>query len=189
MKISFIGVGVMGEPIAQNLQSSGQHELTVYDIDSGHYAVLREMGAAVADSTLAAVAQADLVMTSLPGPRQVAEVALGADGILAHMHRRVGLDRSQHQRFAGRREDQAGGAGGRHRCAGRAGFRWRRGCARRQPDGAGGWRARSIRTLPSGVRKSSARASSCSARTAPAMPPRLPRSCCATCIRWRCRKL
>lgn len=85
MKIGFIGLGVMGNPMAQNLQSSGQHELVVYDIDSGRCRDLREQGAEVADSAPAAAVQADLVMTSLPGPRQVAEVGLGENGFLKHM--------------------------------------------------------------------------------------------------------
>ena len=33
MNIGFIGLGVMGNPMAQNLQRSGQHQLKVFDID------------------------------------------------------------------------------------------------------------------------------------------------------------
>jgi 3-hydroxyisobutyrate dehydrogenase len=85
MKTGFIGLGVMGGPMARNLQSSGQHELIVYDIDRNRCDALREMGARVAESALEVAAQAELVMTSLPGPRQVEAVALGADGMLSRM--------------------------------------------------------------------------------------------------------
>ncbi len=85
MKIGFIGLGVMGSPMAQNLQRSGEHELTVFDIDSGRCEILAELGARVVSSVDRAVREADMVMTSLPGPKQIEEVGLGAGGIVAGM--------------------------------------------------------------------------------------------------------
>ncbi len=85
MKIGFIGLGVMGNPMAQNLQSSGQHQLTVFDIDPQRCAVLGELGANCAASIGEVVAGADVVMTSLPGPRQIEAVGLGENGLLDNM--------------------------------------------------------------------------------------------------------
>jgi 3-hydroxyisobutyrate dehydrogenase-like beta-hydroxyacid dehydrogenase len=84
MKIAFIGLGVMGNPMALNLVSSGQHELVVYDIDPNRAANLQAQGAELAGSVGEAVRSADLIMTSLPGPKQVAAVAFGGDGLFAN---------------------------------------------------------------------------------------------------------
>ena len=83
--VAFVGLGVMGGPMATNLLSSGQHKLTVYDIDPDKSRVLGEGGARMADSVQEACEQADVVMTSLPGPVQVEQVALAEDGLLASM--------------------------------------------------------------------------------------------------------
>ena len=85
MKIGFIGLGVMGAPMAQNLQSSGQHELLVCDIDPQRVALLEKQGAEAVQSIAAIAAQADVVLTSLPGPRQIEAVGFGVDGLLANM--------------------------------------------------------------------------------------------------------
>jgi 3-hydroxyisobutyrate dehydrogenase-like beta-hydroxyacid dehydrogenase len=80
MKIGFIGLGVMGYPMAQNLQRSYQHQLSVYDIDASRCESLVALGALPAASVTEAVRDADVVMTSLPGPKQIEAVALGDDG-------------------------------------------------------------------------------------------------------------
>jgi 3-hydroxyisobutyrate dehydrogenase-like beta-hydroxyacid dehydrogenase len=85
MKIGFIGLGVMGNPMAQNLQRSGQHQLSVYDIDAARCATLGALGARPAADLTAAVRDVDVVMTSLPGPQQIEEVALGDAGLIARM--------------------------------------------------------------------------------------------------------
>ena len=82
--IAFIGLGVMGGPMATNLAKAG-YPLTVHDLDKTKARPLIEVGARWADSIGEAVAEADVVMTSLPGPTQVREVALAADGVLAHL--------------------------------------------------------------------------------------------------------
>ena len=82
--IAFIGLGVMGGPMATNLAKAG-YPLTVHDLDKTKARPLIEVGARWADSIGEAVAEADVVMTSLPGPTQVREVALAADGVLVHL--------------------------------------------------------------------------------------------------------
>ena len=85
MNIGFIGLGVMGYPMAQNLQRSYQHQLSVYDIDASRCESLVALGARSAAGVTEAVRNADVVMTSLPGPKQIEAVALGDDGLVAQM--------------------------------------------------------------------------------------------------------
>ena len=85
MKIGFIGLGVMGNPMAQNLLRSGQHELSVFDIDPARCEILCALGARTATDVADAVRDADVVMTSLPGPPQIETAALGDNGFIAQM--------------------------------------------------------------------------------------------------------
>lgn len=85
MNIGFIGLGVMGSPMAQNLQRSGQHQLKVFDIDPARCETLSTLGARTAVDAADAVRDADLVMTSLPGPKQIEAVALGDKGFVDQM--------------------------------------------------------------------------------------------------------
>ena len=69
MKVGFIGLGVMGAPIAARLARSG-HAVKVNDLRKVDVA-----GATWADSPAAAVADAEVAFTSLPGPAEVEAVA------------------------------------------------------------------------------------------------------------------
>lgn len=73
----------MGSPIAKRLMAAG-HRLTVHDVlrDGPGAADLRATGAAWAESPKETATGAEIVFTSLPGPDEVREVALGADSIL-----------------------------------------------------------------------------------------------------------
>ncbi len=82
--LAFIGVGNMGNPMAANLVRAG-YDLTVLDSVPEKTANLVALGAKQAHTVAQAVAQADVVMASLPGPPQVSQVMLGADGVLAHV--------------------------------------------------------------------------------------------------------
>ncbi len=84
MEIAFIGLGVMGGPMAANLARAG-YSLTVYDLDGEKCRRLADLGAAVAGSPGEAVRDADTVITSLPGPKQIRAAAFESDGILANM--------------------------------------------------------------------------------------------------------
>ncbi len=81
MRIGFIGLGTMGSRMVHNLQNAG-HELIVYDVrrESGAAALAR--GARWAETSADAARQAEVIMTSLPGPNEVEQVALGENGIL-----------------------------------------------------------------------------------------------------------
>lgn len=73
MKIGFIGLGNIGFPMARNLVAAG-HRVAVHDLDPGRAAELLEMGALWAESAAEAAAGCELLMTSLPGPREVGQV-------------------------------------------------------------------------------------------------------------------
>ena len=81
MKVGFVGVGNMGGPMAANLIKAG-HQLTVHDLRRESATNLLEMGALWADSPAEASQGNELVLTSLPGPREVEAVALGEKGVL-----------------------------------------------------------------------------------------------------------
>jgi 3-hydroxyisobutyrate dehydrogenase len=82
MRIGFIGLGMMGHHMVANLQKAG-HDLVVYDIrrEAGDEALSR--GARWAETPADAARQSEIVMTSLPGPKEVEHVALGENGILS----------------------------------------------------------------------------------------------------------
>jgi len=85
VNIGFIGLGVMGNPMAENLVRNGQHQVKVFDIDLARSDNLVALGALRADSLVDAVEDADIVMTSLPGPRQIEAVAFADDGLFANL--------------------------------------------------------------------------------------------------------
>jgi len=79
MKVGFIGVGVMGGPMALNILKGG-HELTVFDLDQAAVKRMAEAGAKAAASAREVGAASDVVVTMLPEPKHVREALLGADG-------------------------------------------------------------------------------------------------------------
>ncbi len=84
MNVGFIGLGHMGFHMATNLQSSG-HPLVLHDLSAEAAEPLVANGARWADSPASVADGCDVVITMLPGPRQVLEVADGPDGIIAHL--------------------------------------------------------------------------------------------------------
>jgi len=81
MNVGFIGLGRMGSHMARNLAKAG-HQVTVYDVRSDVVAQLSETpGITGAKSIAEAAAGAEVVGTSLPGPKEVEEVALGPGGL------------------------------------------------------------------------------------------------------------
>ncbi len=85
MKVGFIGLGNMGNPMAANLLKA-RYNLTVYDIrrEMGH--PLEAAGARWAISPKSVAAQSDVVLTSLPGPQEVEAVVLGETGVFAGLN-------------------------------------------------------------------------------------------------------
>jgi 2-hydroxy-3-oxopropionate reductase len=80
-KVGFIGLGIMGKPMAKNLIKAG-HQLVIYN-DSGAADELKGEGAGGADSYKALAEQCGVVITCLPADPQVEEVYKGEEGLLA----------------------------------------------------------------------------------------------------------
>ena len=81
MKVGFIGLGVMGSPMALNILKGG-HELTVYDRSPEAIAQLVTAGAKGAASPREVGAASEIVVTMLPEPQHVDQVVLGKDGVI-----------------------------------------------------------------------------------------------------------
>jgi 2-hydroxy-3-oxopropionate reductase len=79
--IGFIGLGVMGKPMALNLISAG-YSLTVYDLRREAMAELVSAGAAKGQSPSRVAGQSEVIITMLPDSPQVEEVILGKEGVL-----------------------------------------------------------------------------------------------------------
>ncbi|TDD02579.1 NAD(P)-dependent oxidoreductase [Nonomuraea deserti] len=74
MNIGFIGLGIMGSPMAANLVKAG-HAVTGYDVSADRVEQLAGLGGKGAAGVVDAVAGADVVITMLPDSPQVEEVA------------------------------------------------------------------------------------------------------------------
>ncbi|HUZ78539.1 MAG TPA: NAD(P)-dependent oxidoreductase [Chloroflexota bacterium] len=84
MNLGFIGLGTMGASMAANLQRGG-HQLVVSDIRREAAEPHLAAGAVWADTPQEVARQTEAVFTSLPGPAEVEQVALGEQGLLAGM--------------------------------------------------------------------------------------------------------
>lgn len=82
-KVGFIGLGRMGKGMAANLQRKG-FALVVHDIAPAPVAELVAMGAERAKDVADLAVRCDIVITMLPGSREVEALALGEGGIFAH---------------------------------------------------------------------------------------------------------
>ena len=82
MKVGFIGLGVMGGPMALNILKGG-HDLTVFDLNPEAVAQLTSAGARAAASPREVGAASEVVVTMLPEPHHVEKVVLGEDGVAA----------------------------------------------------------------------------------------------------------
>jgi len=81
MKTGFIGLGIMGKPMARNLLKAGYH-LVVFNRGQEPVKELVEAGAAAASSPREVAAQCGVIVTMLPNSPHVKEVVLGPSGIL-----------------------------------------------------------------------------------------------------------
>ena len=86
-RIGFIGIGVMGTPMAGNLAKAG-YALSVYDIDRAKADALaaKQKDVLVADSPRSTGEMSDIVVTMLPSGAYVREVALGDSGVISGLH-------------------------------------------------------------------------------------------------------
>ena len=80
MNIGFIGIGIMGRPMAKNLIKAG-YVLTVYD-KFAPTDDLVALGAVAAKSNKDVAAQSDIIITMLPNSPHVKEAVMGENGVL-----------------------------------------------------------------------------------------------------------
>ena len=81
MKIAFIGLGIMGKPMAKNLIRAG-HELWAYDLVSEPLEELASLGAHPCRSSAEAASQCRLIITILPNSPHVKRAVMGPEGVL-----------------------------------------------------------------------------------------------------------
>lgn len=80
-KIGFIGLGIMGKPMAINLVKAG-YQLTVFDQNPIPVEELVKQGAKAVDSSATVASLSDVIITMLPNSPDVELVVLGEKGVL-----------------------------------------------------------------------------------------------------------
>ncbi len=84
-QIGFIGLGIMGKPMARNLLQAG-YELTVYDIVGEAIEELATAGAKAASSSQEVAAATEKIITMLPDSADSERAILGPGGVLEGAH-------------------------------------------------------------------------------------------------------
>lgn len=80
-RIGFIGLGIMGKPMAKNLLNAG-HTLVVHSRSPGPVDELVGAGASAAPNPRAVAEQVDILITMLPNSPDVEKVIKGENGVL-----------------------------------------------------------------------------------------------------------
>ena len=87
-RIAFVGLGVMGYPMAGHLKKKGGHDVTVYNRTSARAAQwVKDYGGRSAPTPREAARDCDFVMMCVGNDDDVRAVAYGKDGVLAGMKR------------------------------------------------------------------------------------------------------
>lgn len=81
LKVGYIGLGLMGKPMARNILKAG-YPLVVHNRSQASVDELVHEGALAATSPAEVAAQVDVVFTNLPDSPDVEKVVLGKNGIL-----------------------------------------------------------------------------------------------------------
>jgi len=79
--IGFIGLGIMGRPMARNLLKAG-YSLVVHSRSQGPVDEIVKAGATAAASPKDVAAQCDVLITMLPNSPEVEQVVLGPNGVI-----------------------------------------------------------------------------------------------------------
>jgi 3-hydroxyisobutyrate dehydrogenase-like beta-hydroxyacid dehydrogenase len=91
--IGFVGVGMMGGPMASRLLAAGA-KLFVHDTNAQAVRALEQKGATRCESAAQVASLTDIVLLSLPMPAIVREVALGNAGVMAGTRAKIFVDLS-----------------------------------------------------------------------------------------------
>ncbi len=79
-KLGFIGVGIMGKPMAGHLLEAG-HTVNVYDVDSKSVQELTSKGAVTCNSSKEVAEKSDIIFTMVPDTPDVEAVLFGKNGV------------------------------------------------------------------------------------------------------------
>ncbi|WP_038325795.1 2-hydroxy-3-oxopropionate reductase [Caproiciproducens sp. R1] len=79
-KVGFIGLGIMGKPMARNVRKAG-YELIVFDRNPDTLEIFRAEGAQVAATGKEVAEKSDVIITMLPNSPHVASALFDKDGI------------------------------------------------------------------------------------------------------------
>ncbi|MCD6576895.1 MAG: NAD-binding protein [Anaerolineaceae bacterium] len=85
LKVGYIGLGLMGKPIARNILQAG-YSLVVHNRSQGSVNELVKEGAVSAENPALVAKQVDVIFTNLPDSPDVEKVALGKNGIIEGAH-------------------------------------------------------------------------------------------------------
>jgi len=85
LKVGYIGLGLMGKPIARNILRAG-YPLVVHNRSQGSVNELVKEGAIPAENPAQVARQVDVIFTNLPDSPDVEKVALGENGIIDGVH-------------------------------------------------------------------------------------------------------
>lgn len=114
LRVGFIGLGLMGMPMAHNLLKA-KFPVVVYNRSAGKVEEIKAAGAEGAGSPAGVATRTDVVITCLPMPRDVEQVFLGENGVVARA--RPGqvfidmstIDVATHQRIAAAAAEKGAG--------------------------------------------------------------------------------
>ncbi len=81
MQIGFIGLGIMGKPMAKNLLKAG-YSVTAFDVVKPNLDEVAAAGAKAASSIAELSAECNIIITMLPNSPQVKTVVLGEGGVI-----------------------------------------------------------------------------------------------------------
>ena len=85
LKVGFIGLGLMGKPMALNIHKKG-FPLAVYNRSPKRLADFKKLGIYTYSSPAELAKNSDVVITMITAPKDVKEVALGKNGIIEGAH-------------------------------------------------------------------------------------------------------
>lgn len=81
LKVGFIGLGLMGKPMALNIHKKG-FSISVYNRSPKRLADFKKLGIPIYPSPAILAKNSDIVMSMVTAPKDVKEVALGKNGII-----------------------------------------------------------------------------------------------------------
>ncbi len=84
LKVGFIGLGLMGNPMAKNIQKAG-FDLAVYNRNPKKLTEFKKLGAFIATSPEQLASVSEVVITMVTGPKDVEEVIFGSQGVIKGM--------------------------------------------------------------------------------------------------------